>query len=84
MISEKKYIPIKMINLENSIFYYSKNIISELLFEIYNDRKNNRFAARGIIEIRNKINIRELIEPRRQIIVISAKFRFRKANLYYI
>jgi hypothetical protein len=52
-------------NLENRIFYCLENTASELLFEIYNNKKDNYFAARGIIEIRNKINIRGLIEPRR-------------------
>jgi hypothetical protein len=65
MMSEEKYIPIRTINLEYFIFYYLRNVASELLFEICNNRKNNYSATRGIIEIRNKINIRELIESRR-------------------
>jgi hypothetical protein len=72
MTSEKKCIPIDTINLKNRIFCYLRNIASEPLFEIYSDGKNDRPAARETIGIRNKINIRGLIEPRRQIIAIYA------------
>jgi hypothetical protein len=65
MTSERKYISINTMNLKNRIFYCLENIISELLFEICSDRKDDYSAARRIIEIRNKINIRGLIESLR-------------------
>jgi hypothetical protein len=65
MMSERKRVSIGTINLENRIFYCPGNIASELLFEICSNGKNDRPAARETTEIRNKINIHELIEPRR-------------------